>query len=407
MDAILKALKLRKSVSPFGYGLGTAVNHVKRFVQAASLTEMKQFGVSAPSAVAKEVERASGILTFCDPGMVRDEKVFTSSNDMKDILPDGVKLPEKTMFVMQHVLTTDRVDRDNDILRTSGAKLDPKAPLLWQHMHSMPIGGVLFEVNHTGTELKVASALLDMNEITHDAGILVMANMLRFSHGFRVLDFEEREQKDGEHGWPGFDNYFKSYQKELVESRPLVVAAPDVDSQLMLRFDGKSVEITPAEKKQVEPESIGVAAKQADAPTQSAKDGIPYRVESGYPEIDKDVAPVVLVQSPSLDAPFKTLIDRISEVLEGCDKGTAFFTFGEILAGFKDKDEADLFDEVKEWAKEAGVVDAEPTEADAVNFLLRCNDETILKRLRDIAAGRLELADRKALAKEVEMLVGA
>jgi hypothetical protein len=343
------------------------------------------------------------------------------------------------MFVMQHVLTTDRVDRDNDILRTSGAKLDPKAPLLWQHMHSMPIGGVLFEVNHTGTELKVASALLDMNEITHDAGILVMANMLRFSHGFRVLDFEEREQKDGEHGWPGFDikefeimeaslvsvpsnvdaeieivagksfesDYFKSYQKELVESRPLVVAAPDVDSQLMLRFDGKSVEITPAEKKQVEPESIGVAAKQADAPTQSAKDGIPYRAESGYPEIDKDVAPVVLVQSPSLDAPFKTLIDRISEVLEGCDKGTAFFTFGEILAGFKDKDEADLFDEVKEWAKEAGVVDAEPTEADAVNFLLRCNDETILKRLRDIAAGRLELADRKALAKEVEMLVGA
>jgi HK97 family phage prohead protease len=299
------------------------------------------------------------------------EKTFTSTKEMAEVLPEGVELPEKTMLVIQHVLTTDRVDRDNDILRTAGAKLDPKAPLLWQHMHSMPIGGVLSEVSHDDRELKVVSALLDMNEITKDAGILVEANLLRFSHGFRVLDFEERQPEEDDKGWPGFDikefeimeaslvsvpsnidaeieivagkkfesDFFKHYQKELVDSRPTVVAP-----QLKLKFgaDGE------------------------------------WEVMSNSKDVE--------VELPAKTTNKEAL--TLNEVWDNCVPAT------------KVEEKAEAESETAEEEK------SEPTEHDAIEYLLRCTDEQMLRRIRDLAAGRIETLERAKIAQQVESLVG-
>ncbi len=108
-----------------------------------------------------------------------------------------MQVPENTLIVMRNVLTTPDEDRDTDILRTAGAKPDEKMPLLWQHLHTSPIGKCLGIASHTDKALSLWTALLDLNELTEDAAKLVEAQVLRFSHGFRALEFKERKDSTG------------------------------------------------------------------------------------------------------------------------------------------------------------------------------------------------------------------
>lgn len=201
MKTILEALQTRNSKTEFGYGLSTAEPYVRRVVEAMGAGGCReQFAVADAD---EAVKHASGVLTYAVPEMEVTEKA-TSSNGFQQLLPDGVEAPANTLMVIRHVLTSTKEDRDNDVLETKGASLDPKAPLLWQHMHTLPIGSVLGTVSHTDTELKVASALVDLNDLTSDAAKLVEANVLRFSHGFRALEFEERKENNERGGFPGF-----------------------------------------------------------------------------------------------------------------------------------------------------------------------------------------------------------
>lgn len=188
---IADILKSRTPLSSFGYGLSTAEPYVRGVLKSAPACN-QDFNVTDPEAMIKEAARK---LTFASPDMVVEEK---ATSGFKDLVPDGVKIPDNTLMVIRHVLTSTKEDRDGDVLETKGADLDPKSPLLWQHMHTMPIGKVLGEVGRTRNKLTVASAIIELgNPIAADAAKLVEADVLRFSHGFRAVDWEERKDESG------------------------------------------------------------------------------------------------------------------------------------------------------------------------------------------------------------------
>lgn len=226
MADIFSQLASRSSAPGFGYGLGTAENHVKRFLGNVG-SEVAGGRDTADSLV----KRAASVATWM--GQEDSYKQFTNASDFAGVMPDGVDLPPHTLMVIRNCLTTDREDRDGDILRTEGAELDPKAPLLWQHMHNMPMGGVLAKVEHTDRKLTIVTAMLDLGPLTADAAKLVEANMLRFSHGFRIFEYEERKEPS-KMGFPGFD--IKRF--EIMEAS-LVSVPSNVDAEIEMIASAK------------------------------------------------------------------------------------------------------------------------------------------------------------------------
>lgn len=113
-----------------------------------------------------------------------------------------VELPPRTLMVFDAVVTTPRKDRDGDRLRTEGAIVDERMPTLWHHMLPMPVGRLLKVLQHSERRLKVASTLID-SPLGLDTAHLMEHGALRISHGFRPLEFEAIQSKEGEP--PGFD----------------------------------------------------------------------------------------------------------------------------------------------------------------------------------------------------------
>lgn len=228
-DSVLTAIRNRKDhQAEFGYGITTADQYVKRVLKECGGTIAAEvFKVDDDGSF---MERAANTLVYANPDMVVEEKETNSSSIM--LLPDGTDLPKHTLMTMQHVLTTSREDRDKDVLETEGAVLDPKAPLLWQHMHTLPIGKVIATVAHTPKMLKVVTVLLDLNDVTNDAAKLIEADALRFSHGFRALEFEERKKEGME--FPGF----RITKFEIMEAS-LVSVPSNTDAEMELFSNNK------------------------------------------------------------------------------------------------------------------------------------------------------------------------
>lgn len=121
----------------------------------------------------------------------------TSKASFKVVAGD-LDVPANSLIVMRHVLTSARKDRDGDILHPDGATVDSGAPLLWQHIWTMPVGKVVGIVEQTPEVLKVVSAVVDLkNQLTADIAELVDANVLRFSHGFQAKRFTQMKNGGG------------------------------------------------------------------------------------------------------------------------------------------------------------------------------------------------------------------
>lgn len=227
---LLGEVATRKKGGSFGGGITTADRYVRNVIDTFG------GGGEYVQDVDALLKRASETLTFCDPaGTIEHFDKQRIVTDPSDLLPKGKKitLPENTLMVLQHVVTTPREDRDTDVLVTEGAQLDPKAPLLWQHLHTFPIGKVVATLDHTKDVLRVLTALLDINELTSDAAKLIEAEVLRFSHGFRALDWEERKDKDGN---PVYGFQVNSF--EIMEVS-LVSVPSNVDAEIELFAAGK------------------------------------------------------------------------------------------------------------------------------------------------------------------------
>jgi HK97 family phage prohead protease len=212
--------------SAFGYGITTAEPYVRQVLAM----EDAGFKSGRPASPEQLIKDARGRLVYANEDMVGEK--FASSVEGLDL--KDIDVPANTLMLIQHVLTTDREDRDGDVLRTAGAMLDPKAPLLWQHQQFLPIGKVLKTLEQTTDSLKVVSALLDINELTTDVAKLVEAGVLRFSHGFRVLDYDMRKDED-DNETDGFE--VKKF--EILEAS-LVSVPSNVDAEIEIYSRGTS-----------------------------------------------------------------------------------------------------------------------------------------------------------------------
>ena len=221
---LIEAIKARKGSGQFGYGITTADRYVQDAVDAVGKGMALKYFRCIGGGVDGLIKRAAQTLTICVPETETEKLVKSSSvAEMRRIL--GAEPPPHSMLAMVNRLTTPREDRDGDTLQTAGARLDPKAPLLWQHIHTLPIGKMVRIVEHSKDMLKVATVLLDINDLTSDAAKLFEAGALRFSHGFIAKEFEERKGKSDSGGVPRFNITLFDIVEESAVSVPSNVDA--------------------------------------------------------------------------------------------------------------------------------------------------------------------------------------
>ena len=107
--------------------------------------------------------------------------------------------PPHTIATFPAVITTTRQDLDGDVLQTAGAELDPRAPLLWQHLPDLPIGRLLDVGERTERRLTGRFAIAN-TALGQDAALLAEHGALRISHGFLPTKWEALEGDDERNG---------------------------------------------------------------------------------------------------------------------------------------------------------------------------------------------------------------
>ena len=98
------------------------------------------------------------------------------------------------------VVTSTRKDRDRDVLESSGAELDERMPLLWQHIPVAPIGKMVKPLGQSSKRVTARFAVAD-TPLGNDGAQLVEFGALRISHGFIPTEFERLKPEKGEEEW--------------------------------------------------------------------------------------------------------------------------------------------------------------------------------------------------------------
>lgn len=236
MDELLKLLKERKS----GGAIQTADAYLKTLAPCAAgeacATTFFEFGTIDQWKTALKDSESKLVYRNLDciveSGLVadRDEESGVSRFGGKGW--NGKTLSEKSIMDFECIITSTRKDRDNDILEASGAEVDPKMPLLWQHMPMMPIGKLIEVTNRNSKRIKGHFAIAD-TPLGRDAAQLTEFGALRISHGFKPLKFERLEKGD-EEMYAGFH-----ILKFVIMEASLVSVPSNEDAVVTLHSTGK------------------------------------------------------------------------------------------------------------------------------------------------------------------------
>ena len=234
-DLLLKAIQARQQKqTSFNYGILTADRYVQTLLDAVGSDVCYHEAAKGMTSFADVMTKAASTLVYSNEDMEVHEKATDEYNSR---LPEGVELPKNTLMVFRHTLSTPRKDRDGDILRTEGMAVDPKMLLLWQHVHTMPIGKMLSVALQNKKTLDLWSCIIDLNETSHDAAVMVDNGMGRFSHGFKAREFD-KVKVDGK-AIGGFDIKLSEVMEESLVSVPANVDADTQDVILSLVEGGK------------------------------------------------------------------------------------------------------------------------------------------------------------------------
>ena len=204
-DDLLRAVQERQEkLTEFGYGILTADRYVRNIQDAIGLDKCYQLAATRTTSWDDVMRKAARTLVYSNPDMVTEEVEYSkrAGSSLKEL--DGIELPKNTLMVFRHVLTTPRKDRDGDVLRTQGAKIDPKMLLLWNHVHTIPVGKMLQVAEHNAKKLSLVSCIVDELPMAHDCAVMIDNGMGRFSHGFRAIEFTKIKARDGAESG-GFD----------------------------------------------------------------------------------------------------------------------------------------------------------------------------------------------------------
>jgi len=242
-EQLLAEIKARKQAQTlFGEGIITADRYVKTVLDCVGSDICYRYATNKQTSFDDVLKRAAKTLVHRNEDMKLESDPFTQASDFKSLIGDGpeeLEMPKNTLMAFKHCLTTPRKDRDGDILRTEGAIPDPKMLMLWQHIHTLPIGKMLMIAGHDAQKLSLVSAIVDMNDLSHDAAVMVDNDMARFSHGFRALEFEElKSDDDDKNAFPGWDVKSFEIMEESVVSVPSNADA-DVEEVILGLVEGE------------------------------------------------------------------------------------------------------------------------------------------------------------------------
>ena len=217
-ERLLAEIKSRQKQTEFNEGILTADRYVDTLQRCVGSDLCYRYAAKGNVSFDDVMKKAASVLTYNNPEMLLEEQFDTKEFRQLDVRSEDVELPKNTLMVFKHVLTTPRKDRDGDVLRTAGAKPDPRMLLLWQHVHTLPIGKMLAVAEHNSKKLSIITAIVDLNDLAHDAAVMIENKMGRFSHGFRALDFSSIKEEDGRTTGPGgFDiKVFEVMEASLV-----------------------------------------------------------------------------------------------------------------------------------------------------------------------------------------------
>lgn len=187
-------------------GVSLASDFLATFAGAMGGTKglSKHFGNVKEDQFANAIKRASEILVFHTGDQVVTGGKTTGGTfgtlEAKDVQPTP-----NSVLDFECVLTSKRKDRDGDILHPDGADIDPKMPLLWQHMPFEPLGKYVGTTLQNGELVKGRCAIAD-TALGRDAAVLTEFGALRISHGFQPTKFEpQKVEKEGDfNGWEVF-----------------------------------------------------------------------------------------------------------------------------------------------------------------------------------------------------------
>jgi hypothetical protein len=240
-DQLVREIRARQQKqTSFNYGISTADAYVKTIYECVGSDLCYRYAAKGNTSFDDVMRKAAKTLTYSNPDMEVEEKA--TDIYAQGLLPDGIELPKNTLMVFRHVLTTPRKDRDGDILRTQGAEIDPKMLLLWQHVHTLPIGKYLGTHSQNSKKLVVYSAIVDMNDLAHDSAVMIENDMGRFSHGFRAIAFDNLKEEGGGRtsGKGGFDVKQFEVMEESLVSVPSNADA-DVEEVIMSLVESKKL----------------------------------------------------------------------------------------------------------------------------------------------------------------------
>ena len=230
-EKLLKAIRSRgQKREPFEFGILTADRWVLNLQDQIGLDNCYKFACGDSKSFGDVLAKAAETLTYGNKEMVLESKLEVAGSGDLD-------LPKNTLMAFSHILTSSSVDRDGDILRSNGMSVDPKMLLLWQHVHTLPIGKSIKKVRQDDKSIEMISVIVDMNELCHDAAVMIDNGMGRFSHGFRALEFEEIKSEDGD--LTGFDIKRAEIMEESLVSVPANTDAETQEVLLSLVEGGK------------------------------------------------------------------------------------------------------------------------------------------------------------------------
>lgn len=234
MDGLLNSVRnRRRKLTEFGYGITTADRYVVTLQERLGIDGCYRYFARGNVSFDDLLRKAAQTLVYSNSDMVVEEKRTSSAADL-----DWKDLPKNTLMLFKHVLTSSRTDRDGDTLHSEGAELDPKMLLLWQHLHTMPIGRMVKVADRNQHLVRVYSVIVDMNDLCHDAAVMIDNGMGRFSHGFRAIEYEKaKNQPNGEEG--GFDVRRFEIMEESLVSVPANVDAETEEILMGLVGKGK------------------------------------------------------------------------------------------------------------------------------------------------------------------------
>jgi len=198
------------------WGIGTADVYLRQVAKSLA-------GTVTPDEWKRALKDASERLTYCSPDMQptgmdieppsgleleADFELKAVRTATGDVLHIALPITKRTRGSVEGaigefdaIVTSSRVDRDNDILEPKGAQIDPKLPLLWQHTPWEPIGKLVEVLVQNSKRIKARFAFAD-TALARDALVLVEFGALRISHGFHPIEWEDRTSREGD--WLGF-----------------------------------------------------------------------------------------------------------------------------------------------------------------------------------------------------------